>query len=72
MTDCFDRAQKLELDEWEARQAAAIRAVPPYTSLEGCAVCGDPIPEARRQAIAGCRTCIDCQTYLERLWTPKC
>ena len=31
-----------------------------------CAVCGDPIPAARRQAVRGCETCIDCQEELER------
>ena len=35
-------------------------------SLEYCEECGDEIPEARRLAIKGCTTCIDCQTLLEK------
>jgi phage/conjugal plasmid C-4 type zinc finger TraR family protein len=35
-------------------------------SLAHCAECGDDIPLARQQAIAGCRLCIDCQTQQER------
>lgn len=35
-------------------------------SLEECEDCGEPIPEARRMAIAGCTTCIDCQSVRER------
>ncbi len=31
-----------------------------------CADCGDPIPERRRQAIAGVRTCVDCQADRDR------
>lgn len=26
-----------------------------------CVECGEDIPEARRRALPGCRTCIDCQ-----------
>lgn len=35
-------------------------------SLEECEDCGEPIPEARRVAIAGCTTCIDCQSAREK------
>lgn len=34
-------------------------------SAECCAVCEDPIPEARREALPGVQTCIDCQEELE-------
>lgn len=30
-----------------------------------CEECGKPIPEARRQAVPGCRYCIKCQTEME-------
>ncbi|MFT0212853.1 TraR/DksA family transcriptional regulator [Pseudomonas sp. F1_0610] len=33
-------------------------------SLE-CDECGEVIPEARRQALPSCRTCVDCQQLLE-------
>lgn len=34
-------------------------------SLEFCSVCGEDIPLARRLAVAGCKTCISCQTIAE-------
>lgn len=34
-------------------------------SAEECEECGEPIPLARRKAIA-CRYCVSCQTKLER------
>lgn len=36
------------------------------TSAEFCEACGDDIPQARRVAVPGCQTCIDCQQLLER------
>jgi len=36
------------------------------TAPTHCAVCEEPIPAARRQAVPGCDTCIDCQEDLER------
>jgi phage/conjugal plasmid C-4 type zinc finger TraR family protein len=35
-------------------------------SLTHCAECGSPIPEARRQAIAGVRLCLSCQEAHDR------
>ncbi|MBD9360947.1 TraR/DksA C4-type zinc finger protein [Methylomonas fluvii] len=34
-------------------------------SASHCQECGEPIPEARRQAIA-CKYCLSCQTELEK------
>lgn len=31
-----------------------------------CQVCGEEIPEARRKAMPGARTCIDCQSSIDR------
>lgn len=31
-------------------------------SRQFCLDCGEPIPEARRKAVAGCLYCIDCQS----------
>ena len=31
-------------------------------SLSHCEECGEPIPEARRQAVAGVRCCVACQS----------
>ncbi|SAY50899.1 TraR/DksA family transcriptional regulator [Neisseria weaveri] len=33
-----------------------------------CDDCGDPIPEARRQAVPGCTRCVLCQAYFEHGW----
>lgn len=30
-----------------------------------CENCGDPIPEQRRKAVAGCTLCVDCQAERE-------
>ena len=35
-------------------------------SLSHCEECGDEIPEARRQAIRGCKLCVWCQELHER------
>jgi phage/conjugal plasmid C-4 type zinc finger TraR family protein len=35
--------------------------LPQGPALTHCAECGDPIPEARRQAVAGVRLCLPCQ-----------
>jgi phage/conjugal plasmid C-4 type zinc finger TraR family protein len=31
-----------------------------------CVLCDAPIPDARRRALRGVTTCVDCQTELER------
>ena len=36
-------------------------AIPGGESRTHCVECGEPIPEARRRAIGGVRTCVDCQ-----------
>lgn len=38
------------------------RAQPVGESLQDCAECGEPIPEARRKALPGVKLCIACQT----------
>lgn len=35
--------------------------LPKGPALTHCAECGAPIPEARRQAVAGVRLCLSCQ-----------
>lgn len=34
-------------------------------SAEHCEECGDPIPEPRRAAVPGCKTCVECQSFNE-------
>ena len=36
--------------------------LPEGDSLDECEECGEPIPEARRQALPGVRTCVACQS----------
>lgn len=74
------REQELRDDALAAHRRRLARASrptadwPALTEVVGgddeplCAVCGEPIPAARRQALEGqgCDTCIDCQEELER------
>lgn len=71
MTDQFDRATEIEEAQREdALQAQARRAglagKTVADSAETCAMCGEPIHKARRLALPGVQTCIDCQRDLER------
>lgn len=36
------------------------------TSLFYCHLCGEPIPEKRRETLLGIKTCTDCQEEIER------
>lgn len=45
----------------DAVQAARTR-MPRGESAEYCDVCGEEIPEKRRQALPGVRTCVACQS----------
>jgi len=71
MTDLFDLATERE----EENRADALALQARRAGLEGktvadsawvCCRCETPIPEARRRAVPGVQTCIDCQTDLER------
>lgn len=41
------------------------RSMPRGESYTHCEDCGNAIPEDRRQAMPGCRRCVDCQTDIE-------
>ena len=41
---------------------------PSGVSLSHCEDCGEPIPQARQQAIHGVRLCLLCQEYHEAGW----
>lgn len=60
MSDDADRAN--DLAAFEISLALANR---PKTSgkasLEFCDNCGNPIPQARREAVPGVELCVDCQ-----------
>ena len=70
VTDIYDRATERE----EANRADALAAQQRRAGLLGktiddsaneCQVCDDPIPQARRRALPGVQTCVDCQADLE-------
>lgn len=63
--DDVDRAQEINeqlqgdaMDDHYRRMTSGI-------SRTYCEDCGDPIPQARRKAVRGCRRCIGCQTVHE-------
>ena len=60
MADEADQAQAYETDSL----ARSLAAIPRYQgeSATDCEQCGNPIPERRREAIAGCALCAPCQT----------
>jgi phage/conjugal plasmid C-4 type zinc finger TraR family protein len=63
MSDEMDHAQARE-EEMRSDALAALRrrwGATPGASAVRCVVCDEPIPAARRQAVPGVRTCIECQ-----------
>lgn len=65
MADLIDIAG--ELAEWQLEMAMLrhkAKTQPGEGTLE-CEECGESIPEARRKALPGCRTCVDCQELRE-------
>lgn len=70
MTDIYDRATIAEenarsdaLDKQSRR--AGLEGKTPEDSATVCSECNEPIPEARRQALPGVQTCVDCQSLIE-------
>ena len=71
MTDLYDRATERE----EQNRTDALAEQARRAGLEGktvadsalfCQLCDDPIPAARRRALPGVQTCVECQAELER------
>lgn len=64
-----DRAQDIELAEYEYNQVKGIMSLPIGPSAKYCtdASCGDEIPEARRKAVPGVLYCTECQQRREQL-----
>lgn len=63
----IDKAAELEekhrawaLARWREQQSGAA------VSAFECVDCGEPIPQARREALIGCQTCVSCQAERER------
>ncbi|MEG4315377.1 TraR/DksA C4-type zinc finger protein [Pseudomonas sp. FIP_A4] len=60
----FEMAQQRELDDREAAIAARVRYE--GVSLSECEECGVEIPQARRDAVQGCRLCVECQVFEDK------
>lgn len=58
MADQFDRASKLE----EMERDIAINNRVRYAGISAtrCNDCGDLIPQGRREAVPGCKYCVEC------------
>lgn len=70
MTDIFDRATQAEETARDdaidrQRRRAGLYGKTPDDSATVCSECEEPIPEARRQALPGVQTCVDCQSLIE-------
>ena len=63
--DEMDLAQEINERHLEESIQAQRDKLPRGESNAHCEDCQEPIPEARREAVPGCRRCIDCQTLLE-------
>jgi len=65
-----DGAVQEQIDASVADSVKLARSrLPSGESLAYCEACEEPIPEARRKAIAGVRLCIHCQSELEKQQT---
>lgn len=63
-SEIIDQAN--ELVEQNINQAIQAHRINRNTvSAEHCEDCGDPIPEVRRIAVPGCKTCAECQNIIE-------
>ena len=71
MTDfCEEGAQREEENRADAlalqNRRAGLAGKTIADSAQSCAICDTPIPDARRRALPGVQTCVDCQSDLEK------
>ena len=64
MADDVDRAQAREQAQRDDALGSRIQPIGPGRA--DCIICGDPIPQGRRDAVKGVATCVDCQCAAER------
>ncbi|MDC0887427.1 DksA/TraR family C4-type zinc finger protein [Altererythrobacter sp.] len=58
-----DGAVQDQIDDTIKDAVSAARArIPAGDSAKYCDECGEPIPERRREAVRGVRTCVQCQS----------
>jgi len=62
----LEQAEKFETMFREHGILAARAQLPRGESKTHCEECEEPIPEARRQAVKGCKHCVDCAELLQR------
>ena len=63
--DIADQASDREMADREFALAARRAARPAGRSASHYLDCGEPIPEARQQAVPGVTLCVECQTVQE-------
>jgi phage/conjugal plasmid C-4 type zinc finger TraR family protein len=62
-----DGAVQDQIDDSVADAVLAARAsIPSGTGEPFCTICGGDIPEGRRRALPGVRTCVTCQSGRDR------
>ncbi|HUQ13707.1 MAG TPA: DksA/TraR family C4-type zinc finger protein [Novosphingobium sp.] len=62
-----DGAVQDQIDDTVKDAVLGARArLPVGESLTHCEDCGEPIPERRREALSGVRTCVACQSERDR------
>ena len=61
MADEGDRGKAMEEEHLRRALSNRKRVEAAGESRTHCEDCGEPIPEARRQAVPGCRRCVTCQ-----------
>jgi phage/conjugal plasmid C-4 type zinc finger TraR family protein len=62
-----DGAVQDQIDDTVKDAVSAARSrMPQGESATHCDLCGDPIPEGRREAVPGVRTCVACQSGRDR------
>ncbi|MGZ8999334.1 MAG: DksA/TraR family C4-type zinc finger protein [Allosphingosinicella sp.] len=61
-----DGAVEQQIEDTVADAVKGARAsLPAGESAEDCDICGDEIPERRRLALPGVRTCVTCQSEVD-------
>ena len=65
MMDVSDRATQREEEFRDDALREARRLPALMDSARECRACAEPIPDARRQALPGVQTCVECQTEHE-------
>ncbi|MDN8600281.1 TraR/DksA family transcriptional regulator [Citrobacter sp. S2-9] len=65
MADEIDRDQEFNEKQLEALITRARLKFVSFASASHCKLCGELIPEKRRQAISGVSLCVECQVITE-------